>query len=105
MRIYPWPVILIVPLVLGSMIVIGHERGATQEAGRHPVASLTPPSEPSSAQGNPLWGIPLSSLTATRNRPIFTPRLGGRRLTEVRTSLGRRPRPLDRRSFGWGNCR
>jgi general secretion pathway protein N len=29
-----------------------------------------PPSEPG---GNPLWAIPLSSLTATRERPLFLP--------------------------------
>ena len=29
-----------------------------------------PPSEPA---GNPLWAIPLSSLTATRERPLFLP--------------------------------
>lgn len=29
-----------------------------------------PPTEPS---GNPLWAIPLSSLTATRERPLFLP--------------------------------
>jgi general secretion pathway protein N len=31
---------------------------------------LERPAEPA---GNPLWGIPLSSLTATRERPIFLP--------------------------------
>lgn len=28
---------------------------------------------PSSPSGNPLWAIPLSSLTATRDRPLFLP--------------------------------
>jgi hypothetical protein len=30
------------------------------------------PAEPT-ATGNPLWGVPLKSLTATRERPIFLP--------------------------------
>ncbi len=32
-----------------------------------PGAQLPPPG------GNPLWGIPMSSLTATRERPLFSP--------------------------------
>lgn len=28
---------------------------------------------PGSAKGNPLWGIPLHSLSATRERPLFSP--------------------------------
>jgi len=35
-----------------------------------PQRAITREREPS---GNPLWGIPLSSLTATRERPIFLP--------------------------------
>lgn len=38
-------------------------------APQQPAAEL-PPVEPS---GNPLWAIPLSSLNATRERPLFTP--------------------------------
>ena len=29
-------------------------------------------SEPAALRGNPLWGIPLRSLSATRERPLFT---------------------------------
>src|ERR1043165_9240021 len=35
-----------------------------------PSAAPRPSADPT---GNPLWGIPLSSLTATRERPIFLP--------------------------------
>lgn len=35
-----------------------------------PVPQAAPPRELS---GNPLWAIPLSSLSATRERPLFTP--------------------------------
>jgi len=38
------------------------------------VAPAPPRAErPADPTGNPLWGIPLSSLTATRERPIFLP--------------------------------
>jgi len=33
----------------------------------------TPPSRVREPTGNPLWGIPLKSLSVTRERPIFTP--------------------------------
>ncbi len=36
-------------------------------------ATLVAPSEPAPASANPLWAIPLSALTATRDRPIFSP--------------------------------
>src|SRR3954451_20914176 len=29
--------------------------------------------QPADPSGNPLWAVPLSSLTATRERPIFLP--------------------------------
>ena len=35
-----------------------------------PAEQLARPAEPS---GNPLWAIPLSALSATRDRPLFTP--------------------------------
>jgi hypothetical protein len=31
------------------------------------------PEKPMDPTGNPLWAVPLSSLTATRERPLFTP--------------------------------
>jgi general secretion pathway protein N len=38
------------------------------------VAPTAPrPERPADPAGNPLWGIPISSLTATRERPIFLP--------------------------------
>lgn len=46
------------------------------EVTRHavPPADVTakPPAAPT-VSANPLWAIPLSALTATRNRPLFTP--------------------------------
>jgi hypothetical protein len=32
-----------------------------------------PVRRPSEPEGNPLWAVPLSTLTATRERPLFTP--------------------------------
>ena len=39
------------------------------------VAPAAPPraERPADPTGNPLWAIPVSSLTATRERPIFPP--------------------------------
>jgi general secretion pathway protein N len=38
-----------------------------------PPAGLTPgPSVTSSRSGNPLWAVPLTALTATRDRPLFS---------------------------------
>jgi general secretion pathway protein N len=37
-----------------------------------PVTQSTP-ERPRELSGNPLWAIPLSSLSATRDRPLFTP--------------------------------
>lgn len=34
---------------------------------------VTAPSKPGVVRGNPLWAIPLSALSNTRERPIFTP--------------------------------
>lgn len=39
------------------------------EAGAPPF----PPPAAGAARGNPLWGISVQSLTATRERPLFTP--------------------------------
>ncbi len=36
-------------------------------------AQPSAPRRPREPSGNPLWAIPLSSLTATRDRPLFTP--------------------------------
>jgi general secretion pathway protein N len=75
-------------LALGAMTVIGQEPGVTQEATR-PVASLTPPGIDLSAGGNPLWSVPLTSLAATRNRPIFSTT----RRPPPDRNLAHRPRP------------
>jgi general secretion pathway protein N len=49
------------------------------DAGRPPAITIGPdtksqPSQPApAASGNPLWGISLKSLNATRDRPLFSP--------------------------------
>jgi general secretion pathway protein N len=45
----------------------GRERLPTPAVIQTPGAQLPPPG------GNPLWGIPMSALTATRERPVFSP--------------------------------
>ena len=66
------------------------EMAPTAPAQRAPSGRLDP-------TGNPLWAIPLSSLTATRERPIFLPS----RRAPAPAVAGRlswwRPRPLRRR--------
>jgi general secretion pathway protein N len=49
---------------LGRM---GRERLPMPAVIQTPGAKLPPPG------GNPLWGIPMSALTATRERPVFSP--------------------------------
>jgi hypothetical protein len=39
----------------------------------HAAAPVDAPSTDEAASGNPLWGIPLESLHATRERPLFSP--------------------------------
>jgi general secretion pathway protein N len=38
-----------------------------------PAPAPAPPREPRRPSGNPLWAVPLRSLSATRDRPLFTP--------------------------------
>jgi len=75
------------PLALGFVAALF--AGASVRAANPPDALDLPPSNvvpapvdvaptlrterPADPTGNPLWGIPLSSLTATRERPIFLP--------------------------------
>src|SRR5579862_2921660 len=44
----------------------------TRHAMPPPDVTAKPPETPTVA-ANPLWAIPLSALSATRNRPLFTP--------------------------------
>jgi general secretion pathway protein N len=44
----------------------------TRHAMPPPDVTAKPTSTPT-VSANPLWAIPLSALTATRNRPLFTP--------------------------------
>lgn len=50
------------------------ERGPQSEPITPPPAAATPApsSEPAPTSANPLWAIPLSALTATRDRPVFS---------------------------------
>lgn len=65
-------------LLVGLMTILSFTNGAAQaEQSAGPLANLSPqttaPSTWQAGRGNPLWGIPLSSLTSTRDRPIFAP--------------------------------
>ena len=65
-----------VGLVLISMAV-GLAPSRSEPIGTDPAAGGTDTPSPKladgPARGNPLWAIPLNSLTATRGRPIFSP--------------------------------
>jgi hypothetical protein len=82
---YPWRAIL-----AGLLTVVGLVAAVPHliyfQAGKHNVTGIVRDgtastkaertgtrSKGSIEQGNPLWAIPLSSLSATRNRPIFSP--------------------------------
>lgn len=54
----------------------------TDRESEHPPLGLTPdgrsapqakPGAPSAVSANPLWAVPLSALTETRDRPLFSP--------------------------------
>ena len=58
-----------------AFVVPGEGLGrAPQSEPVTPPAATTaaPPSEPAPTSANPLWAIPLSALTATRDRPLFS---------------------------------
>jgi hypothetical protein len=48
-------------------------RQAPEEPAREPVVPAVPVSRGHPQTGNPLWALPLRSLTATRERPLFSP--------------------------------
>jgi general secretion pathway protein N len=52
-----------------SSLAIGTELGASGNVGTEPGAA----GKDSPTSANPLWAIPLGSLTATRDRPVFSP--------------------------------
>ncbi len=45
---------------------------SSRERFSHPAVIQTPGAQLPPPGGNPLWGIPMSALNATRERPIFT---------------------------------
>jgi general secretion pathway protein N len=51
-----------------------HENNTVQTTNteQHPTALKNPAAQQPPPGGNPLWGIPVSSLSATRERPIFS---------------------------------
>ncbi|WP_316232264.1 hypothetical protein [Bradyrhizobium sp. SZCCHNR1051] len=66
-------------LAVGSAFGIAHSTGldvseavsAEQPSGSAQASSIA--QRPPSRTGNPLWGIPLEQLSATRERPLFSP--------------------------------
>jgi general secretion pathway protein N len=64
-------------LVPGAMAPGATTPGAIAPAALDPIQGSVRPQNPlrgaRELHGNPLWAIPLSSLTATRERPIFVP--------------------------------
>lgn len=69
-------------LVLGLVAMIGPAAiaatGVEDPSLAAPSGTIDPdkaaaPSKPGVVRGNPLWAIPLSALSVTRERPIFTP--------------------------------
>jgi general secretion pathway protein N len=48
-------------------------RASGPEPIEAPAARPSQPARPSEPGGNPLWAVPLSKLTATRERPLFSP--------------------------------
>ena len=58
-----------------ALVVPGEPQGRAPplEPVNPPAASaLAPANEPAPTSANPLWAIPLSALTATRDRPLFS---------------------------------
>ena len=54
-----------------SLAAIETESVGSDENGAAPAEGGVPAAEPSTA-GNPLWAIPISKLSATRDRPLFS---------------------------------
>jgi hypothetical protein len=42
------------------------------DTDQHPAAAKTPVARQTPPAGNPLWGIPIGSLSTTRERPVFS---------------------------------
>lgn len=64
-------------IVLASLVwALGMTPSVSDEtAGRPEMTALASPqaAAPPEPDGNPLWSIPLADLTATRDRPLFSP--------------------------------
>jgi hypothetical protein len=61
---------------LSPRLVLGHDAGGSRETAETAVPELVAPEKPGlrepPREGNPLARIPLSSLSATRERPLFS---------------------------------
>src|SRR5215470_6293017 len=63
--------LVVVSMTAGIAPIRGEPAGANPQAG---AADASPPKlADDRVRGNPLWAIPLNTLTTTRARPIFSP--------------------------------
>ncbi len=60
------------PLDMARHAMPPPEEVSAPAAGK-PAAASSKPAAPPAVSANPLWAVPLSSLTATRERPLFSP--------------------------------
>src|SRR5215470_5473061 len=63
--------LVVVSMTAGIAPIRGEPAGADPQAGAADASS--PKAADDRARGNPLWAIPLNTLTTTRARPIFSP--------------------------------
>jgi general secretion pathway protein N len=56
-----------------DLVPVAAPPAADTTATPRPVANKVPPPVERLANGNPLWAIPMASLTATRDQPLFAP--------------------------------
>jgi general secretion pathway protein N len=66
-----------IPAATSASLDIFSNDGANESAGAVELGRLKPVAEPNqfekpAPRGNPLWSIPLSALSATRERPVFS---------------------------------
>jgi general secretion pathway protein N len=59
--------------VIGVSLQESDARLIGADPGRPPIAAKDIAGQAAASNGNPLWGIPLAALSATQERPIFSP--------------------------------